>query len=67
MKGIHLTWYEWIGWLVNVLLVAMAIFFIGINILQAEFRATLIALFGFTSLIGLWTWVLLCYGKPKGA
>lgn len=62
---LNLKWYEWVGWLVNVLMTAMAILFIVINIMEAEMRAAGIGLLASATLIGTWTWVLLCYGKPE--
>ncbi|MGA2225333.1 MAG: hypothetical protein ABSH41_12920 [Syntrophobacteraceae bacterium] len=61
----NLKWYDWIGWLVNLLMAAIALFFILANALEAEWRAVLIGASGSVFLIGTWTWVLLYYGKPK--
>jgi len=44
---------------------AMAILFIIVNIMEAEMRAAGIGLLASATLIGTWTWVLLCYGKPE--
>ncbi|MBW1614769.1 MAG: hypothetical protein JRJ57_12580 [Deltaproteobacteria bacterium] len=57
----NLKWYEWVGWLVNILMTAMAILFIIVNIMEAEMRAAGIGLLASATLIG----ILLCYGKPE--
>ena len=59
----HLTWYEWIGWLVNVLMVAIGAVFVGVNFMEHETRAGNIGLIGTLFLVGAWSWILLYFGK----
>jgi len=61
----RLKWYEWIGWLVNALMIAGGVTFILINILEAEMRAAMIGFLFSLLLVGLWTWILLFFGKEK--
>jgi hypothetical protein len=61
IKG--LKWYEWIGWLVNVLIAAIALFFITANATENEWRAVAIGTSGSAALILAWTWVLVYYGR----
>ena len=61
----NLRWYEWIGWLVNLLMAAMATFFILVNALEEEWRAVLIGASCAVFLIGTWSWVLISYGRTK--
>lgn len=61
----RLKWYEWIGWLVNTLMIAGGVTFILINIAEQEMRAALIGFLASLLGIGLWTWILLFYGKGK--
>ena len=66
MRIIHkLKWYEWIGWFVNALMIAGGVTFILINILEEEMRAALIGFLVSLLLVGIWTWILLFYGKGK--
>lgn len=64
-KSPGLTWYEWIGWLVNVLMVIMAALFILINYGDGEMRAVWIGFLSSICLVALWTWILLFYGKNR--
>jgi hypothetical protein len=61
MMGI--TWYEWIGWTVEALLIALAIVFIGSTISEGEIRPILVSTIGFGILIIAWTWIMLKFGK----
>lgn len=61
-----IRWYEWIGWLVNMLMMALAALFVVINFKEGETRACWIGLFGSGIPILFWTWVLLYFGKGKG-
>jgi hypothetical protein len=62
-KAFQLRWYEWIGWLVDALMIAGSIAFVSINMIEGETRAALIG-FAVTLLpVGLWSWILLCFGK----
>lgn len=66
MKGIfHLQWYEWIGWMVNILMIALSAFFVTVSFTGDEVRAALTCLALATILVPAWTWVLLYYGKPR--
>lgn len=59
----NITWYEGIGWLVEALLVALAVIVVGSTISEGELRPFLVSALGFGSIIGAWTWVMLRYGK----
>ena len=66
MRGTgNLKWYDWVGWLVNLMMAVIASFFILANALEAEWRAVLIGASGSALLIGIWTCILLYYGKTK--
>lgn len=60
-----LKWYEWIGWLVNLLMVAVAVLFVVFTYLGDELRAALFAAAISLTLIGAWTWVLLYFERPR--
>ncbi|AFM23511.1 hypothetical protein [Desulfomonile tiedjei] len=61
MMGIR--WYEWIGWTVEALVIALAIVFIGSTISEGEIRPILVSTIGFGIVIGAWTWVMLKCGR----
>lgn len=60
-----LQWYEWLGWFVELLIVTLAVVFVAYNVAEGALRATLISIGGFTVVIGIWTWVLMWYGKKE--
>ena len=60
-----LQWYEWLGWFVELLIVTLAVVFVAYNVAEGALRATLISIGGFTVVIGIWTWVLMWYGKKR--
>ncbi|MEI9475670.1 MAG: hypothetical protein WCO26_03750 [Deltaproteobacteria bacterium] len=64
---LRLKWYEWIGWLVNIVMAAMAAIFVTLSFLGEELRAALMGLGIAATFIAAWTWVLLFYGKPREA
>jgi hypothetical protein len=66
-QSFHLKWYEWIGWLVNVMIMVMAGLFVTVSFIGDEVRAALTALAVATVVIAAWTWVLIYYGKPREA
>ncbi|MDD5204924.1 MAG: hypothetical protein PHS17_05860 [Desulfobacterales bacterium] len=61
--GFTLRWYEWIGWLVNALIIGGAAVFISISLSEEETRPALICFSASLFLVGCWSWVLLFYGK----
>lgn len=62
---LRLKWYEWIGWVVEVCMVALGALIISSSIAEKESRAAVISIIGFVLLVGIWTWVMLFYGKPR--
>lgn len=58
-----LRWYEWIGWTVEALLVVLAGIFVVSTFSEGEVRPLIVSLGGFGVIIGIWTWVLVTYGK----
>jgi hypothetical protein len=60
-----IKWYECIGWLVEVILIALAAFFIWFSFQAGELRAALIGLVLFGISILAWGWVLIFFGKAK--
>ena len=58
-----LRWYERIGWLVDFFMFGMGAVFVGINFVENETRAGNIGLIGTLFLVGVWTWILLYFGK----
>ncbi len=62
----RLRWYEWIGWAVNALMIAASVVFIAVSAMEGESRASLIGLCAALFLVGVWSWVLLFYGKERG-
>jgi hypothetical protein len=61
----HLKWYEWIGWLVNIVMMAMSALFITLSFVGDELRAALTGLAIAAIVITAWTWVLLYYQKTR--
>lgn len=61
----RLRWYEWIGWIVDGLMIVGFALFISISLIEDETRPALIGLFVSLILVGGWTWVLLFYGREK--
>jgi len=61
-----LRWYEWLGWLVDFLMFVMGAVFVGINFIENETRAGNLGLIGTILFVGVWTWILLYFGKGKG-
>lgn len=57
------TWYEGVGWLVEALLVVLALIVVGSTVSEGETRPFLVSALGFGIIIGTWTWVMLRYGK----
>jgi hypothetical protein len=66
IKILKLKWYEWVGWLVNVLMVTIVTTFIWYSVQGQEYRAVFIMLGLSLIVIGVWTWVLLFYDHPRG-
>ena len=62
---LRLKWYEWIGWVVEVCMVALGALIISSSIAEKEPRAAVIGALVFGLLVGIWTWVMLFYGKPR--
>jgi hypothetical protein len=60
---VSITWYEGIGWLVEALLVVLAVIVVGSTVSEGEARPFLVSALGFGIIIGTWTWVMLRYGK----
>lgn len=62
---VKFKWYEWIGWTVNILMIAVATLIIAFSYLGEEMRASVIAAIISFIFIGAWTWILLFYGKTR--
>jgi hypothetical protein len=60
---VSITWYEGIGWLVEGLLMVLAVVFVGSTISEGEIRPIVVSVLGFGIVIGVWTWTMIKYGK----
>ncbi len=60
-----IAWYEWLGWLVEALLLVLALLVIGSTISEGEMRPTVVSAAMFGAIIGLWTWIMVRYGKQE--
>lgn len=58
-----ITWYEWIGWIVEALLIAIAMIFLISTFSEVEIRPILVSILGSGLFVGSWTWVMVKYGK----
>ena len=59
----NLRWYERIGWLVDVLMVAIGGTFVAFNFRAYEIHAAVVGIMGTLIPVGVWTCVLLYFGK----
>ena len=57
----NLKWYEWIGWIIEVITIWFGVVFVWTHICLDEMRAAWISLAFFGTVSLIWMWVLVKY------
>ncbi|HNR12770.1 MAG TPA: hypothetical protein PLG17_01275 [Thermodesulfobacteriota bacterium] len=61
----RLTWYEWIGWIIELITICFGILFVYTHVCLDEMRAAYISLAFFGAVSSGWMWVLVKYHPER--
>ena len=61
----NLKWYEWIGWIVEIITIWFGVIFVWTHVCLDEMRAAWIGLATFGSISLAWLWILVKYHTER--